>query len=360
MMRHDPTLIVTRLIVERNKRAVYDERFHVGVNVVRGENSSGKSTILNCIFYGLGGDLADWSEAALLCTRVILEVHLNGNPATLSRDISRQHGQSMEIFGGEYEIARQAPISQWIRYPYRRSSSLESFSQALFRLLGIPEVSSDVSGNITMHQILRLLYSDQLSPVESLFRHEGRFDSPALRDAIGRLLAGAYESTLYENDVKLRELTREFDSKDTENGLTLDWLDGQRRLLEQERAALQTEIEAAEQKLYTSTADDEITLKAQEQIFAEVQRLQAELGQARQERDAMMLGMADSAAFITALEHKLAALNDADVTGSILETCGSMFARPVMRRWKQRWKFSRWLAICAKLHSTQSALAVVS
>ena len=35
-MRFEPTLIVTRVIVERNDRAVYDEAFHEGVNVVRG------------------------------------------------------------------------------------------------------------------------------------------------------------------------------------------------------------------------------------------------------------------------------------------------------------------------------------
>lgn len=80
-MRFDPTMIVKRLIVERHGQAVYNEPFHAGVNIIRGENSSGKSTILNCIFYGLGGDLTDWSEVAKLCSRVLLEVELNGNTA---------------------------------------------------------------------------------------------------------------------------------------------------------------------------------------------------------------------------------------------------------------------------------------
>jgi AAA domain-containing protein len=235
-MRYDPTLIVTRLVIQRNEQSVYDERFHDGVNVVRGENSSGKSTILNCIFYGLGGDLTDWSEVALLCTRIFLEVQLDGKPATLSRAISKTSGQPMEIFGGDYDASRLAPRAEWTLYPYRRSTSLESFSQALFRLLGIPEVASDISGNITIHQILRLLYSDQLSPVEELFRHESRIDSPALRDAVGRLLAGAYEAALYDNEVKIRDLSREFEAKSAElrslfavlgqsgHNLTLDWL----------------------------------------------------------------------------------------------------------------------------------------
>ena len=325
-MLYEPTLIVTRLVVERNEHTVYDEPFHTGVNVIRGENSSGKSTILNCIFYALGGDLADWSETALLCTRVLVEVKINGHFATLSRDIAPQHGQPMEILGADYQVARTAPRTEWVRYPYRRSANQESFSQALFRLLGIPEVASDLSGNLTMHQILRLLYADQLSPVENLFRHDTRFDPPALRDAIGRLLAGAYEGALYENEVTLRDLTREFDAKNgelrslfavlgkTDQTLTLDWLDGQRRSLEAERVALQTQIENAERRLYSAASDDQLTLKAQEDIFSEVQGLQEALGKARQERDALMLSIADSAAFIAALEHKLAALNDASAT----------------------------------------------
>jgi predicted ATP-dependent endonuclease of OLD family len=89
MIRFDPCLIVRRLVVKRGVHIAYDERFHVGVNVVRGDNSSGKSTILNFIFFGLGGDLSklDWSGHALQCDHVWLEVELNGNPAVLRRKI---------------------------------------------------------------------------------------------------------------------------------------------------------------------------------------------------------------------------------------------------------------------------------
>jgi uncharacterized protein YdcH (DUF465 family) len=326
MMRYDPTLIVTRLVVKRSERSVYDEKFHLGVNVIRGDNSSGKSSILNFIFYGLGGDLSDWSETALLCNRVLVEVQLNGKTATLSRDISEQSGQPMEIFGGDYETSEKAPRAEWIRYPYRRSATQESFSQALFRLLDIPEVASEVSGNITIHQLLRLLYADQLSPIDNLFRHDSRFDPPSLRDAVARLLAGAFEAALYDNEVKLRDLTREFDAKNgelrsllavlgtTEDGLTLDWIAAQRRSLEEERDKIQADIEKRERDLYVSAKSDELTLRAQEEAYAKVQRVQHELGMARQERDALMLAIADSTAFISSLENKLKALDDASTT----------------------------------------------
>jgi rubrerythrin len=323
MTRFDPSLIVTRLIVQRNEHIVYDEAFHEGVNVIRGENSSGKSTILNCIYYGLGGDLADWSETALLCTRVIVEVRFNGSLATLTREISKDTGQPMEIFGGSYTESQSAGRTDWIRYPYRRSASQESFSQAIFRLLGIPEVASDASGNLTIHQILRLLYSDQLSPVEALFRRELRFDSPNLRDAIGRLLCGAYENRLYQNDVLIRDKDREFISLNaelrslfavigkTEHSLTLDWLEGERRNLAEQQKKTQAEIEAAEHEVYSTADADKLTLKSQNDAYATVVRLQAELSRLRGERDALALSAADSANFIRNLEQKISALGDA-------------------------------------------------
>jgi len=321
-MRFEPTLIVKRLVVERNGLAVYDERFHVGVNIIRGENSSGKSTILNFIFYGLGGDLADWSEVARLCSRVLVEIEVNGKVATLSREISTERGQPMEIFGGDFETSKKSPRDEWVRYPYARSQSKESFSQALFRLLGIPEVASETTGNITINQILRLLYADQLSPVESLFKFDTAFDSPVLRDTIGRLLCGAYDSKLYQNELQIRAWQREFDTVSGElrslvavlgkadQGLTLDWIEGQRRVLNEERSALQAQIDSAERQIFTSTAADQLTLKAQEEAYAAVQQLQAELGNAKQERDSLELNILDSDAFIASLKNKIAALND--------------------------------------------------
>ena len=157
MIRFSPTLIVNRVVIERNGAVVYGGSFHRGVNILRGDNSSGKSTILNFIFYGLGGDLSDWSDVAQLCTRVVIEASFNSMVATLAREISTEAGRPMEIFAGTYEASRLAPAVEWKRYPYRRSTSLESFSQVLFRLLGIPEVANDETGNLTVHQILRLL-----------------------------------------------------------------------------------------------------------------------------------------------------------------------------------------------------------
>lgn len=123
--------------------------------------------------------------------------------------------------------------------------------------MGVPEVSSDLSGHITMNQILRLLYADQLSPVEQIFRVMP-FDRADLRDTVGRLLCGAYDSTVYDNEQRVRELDKEFDTVNgqlrslfsvlgkADQGFTYDWIDAQRSVLERERVEIGNAIQIAE------------------------------------------------------------------------------------------------------------------
>jgi len=332
MMRFDPSLFVSRLVIEANGRPVYDEGFHQGLNIIRGENSSGKSTILNFIFYGLGADLSEWSEAARRCSRVVIEAELSGKPVTLSREVSETTGQAMEIFGGPYDLAQRAPRAEWSRYPYRRSESRESFSQAIFRLLGLPEVRNELSGNVTVHQILRLLYADQLSPIDELFRAE-RFDSALLRDTVGRLLCGAYDMRLYENELRLRELDKELEGISGElkslfavigrtgEALTYEWIEAERHRLAEEQRGIQAQIEEAERKLFSATDMDAATRAGQDEAYGEVQRLQEELGRLKAQRDALAMEMADSDRFLLNLEEKLTALGDAsEIASTIVDT----------------------------------------
>lgn len=332
MMQFEPVLIVRRLVVLKGAKSVYDEKLHPGVNVIRGENSSGKSTVLNFIYYGLGGDLTEWSEAALLCSKVYLEVELNGLVVTLARDVADSANMPMDVFNGSYDISLAQPASSWKRYPYRRSLTTESFSQVIFRLLNIPEVATDVSGNVTMHQILRLLYADQLSPVDEIFRFE-RFEQKNIRDTVGRLLCGAYTSNLYDNEQSLRKMRKEFDRIDAQlrnlfivlgraeqELVSADWLQAEYQELYRRKGELEQQIEALERKQLTM-AREEISLKAQEHAYNLVQKSQIKLSSLKQMRDSLLLDIADSTEFINGLKEKIENLRDSAV---VAQTVGDV------------------------------------
>jgi hypothetical protein len=214
MTNDRPYLFLNRLVVVTHSGAIaYDEKFHRGVNIIRGQNSSGKSTIANFIFYALGGDYNNWTTEALKCRDVIVEVEINGAVITLKRHITQGGLQPMSIFFDSYEESKKDSIN-WQTYPYKQgtASNTASFTNVLFNALSFPEVKSDLDSNITIHQILRLLYIDQDTPTQSLFRFE-RFDLPLTRQAISEVLLGVYDDTLYTQRLAYRNAVKENDEK---------------------------------------------------------------------------------------------------------------------------------------------------
>lgn len=213
MTQYNPFLKINRLVIfTLDGHVAYDQQFHDGVNIIRGQNSSGKSTIANFIFYILGGDFKKWTTAALKCGDVYGEVFVNSEPITLKRTINNSGNQSMSIFWGTYEEAIKSSSEGWQIYPYRRSDSKKSFSNALFLSLGFPELRGDVDSNITMHQILRMLYIDQKSLTLDLLMTDN-FDSSITRKTIADLLFGVYDDSLYSDKLNLRESEKDHEIK---------------------------------------------------------------------------------------------------------------------------------------------------
>ncbi|CAH8188905.1 Exonuclease SbcC [Vibrio aestuarianus] len=81
-------LFINRLVVHGSGKIVYDQKFHLGVNIIRGKNGTGKSTIMDLLNYGLGAEITEWTEHQIQCDWVALEVTVNGHIVTLKRDIT--------------------------------------------------------------------------------------------------------------------------------------------------------------------------------------------------------------------------------------------------------------------------------
>jgi hypothetical protein len=197
MIQYNPYLKLNKLLIFTNDgKIAYNQSFHDGVNIIRGHNSSGKSTIANFIFYVLGGDFNKWTAKAFRCKEVIAEIEINSAKITLKRSISDKGGQPMSLFWGSYEESKITGTENWEIYPYKRSETKKSFSNALFVALGFPELRGDVDSNITMHQILRLIYIDQKSLTGDLLLTDS-FDSSITRTTVADLMLGVYDDSLY-------------------------------------------------------------------------------------------------------------------------------------------------------------------
>lgn len=325
MTQFNPFLKLNRLVILSEQGTIaYDESFHDGVNIIRGHNSSGKSTISNFIMYALGGHFTKWTTAALLCGDVFAEVQINSEPITLKRTVSTNRNQPMSIFWGNYLDGIKS-VEGWQIFPYNRSESKKSFSNALFTSLGFPELRGDVDSNITMHQILRMLYLDQKSLTLDLLMTES-FDSAITRKTISDLLFGVYDDSLYTDKISLRDSEKDFEvkrkqldgierifrSSDTEtNPNTIKALidDGENEIL-----SIDQYIELLEQDAISVIKEKEEKQLTIVGIKKELIDRRAELSLLQSKINDYEFELIDSEDFIISLENRAVALNDSLLT----------------------------------------------
>lgn len=219
-------LFLKRLVVYTNKGEIaYDQEFHKGVNIICGDNSSGKSTITHFIFFALGGEFNDFVPEARECQVVYAEIESNGTVFTLKRyiEISEKtkkiNGRiALHLFWGTFQESLNPPSNlYWQKFEYNTTDNKKSFSNVLFEILNLPEVKEE--NNITIHQILRLLYIDQESPTSSLFYYD-EFDKQTSREAVSDLLLGIYNQDLYDFKVDLYKSEKQLDEIKSEIKIT--------------------------------------------------------------------------------------------------------------------------------------------
>lgn len=314
--------MLKRLIVRANADTVYDQLFHEGVNIIRGNNSSGKSTILDFIFHVLGGEVVVWKSAAALCTEVFAEVDINGAIITLHRVRRDQPKTPLSIFMGPLTEALNHKVEGWKTHPYSPARDNETFTTVLFRLLGFPEVKADNEGNITIHQALRLSYIDQISRTTSLMREED-WDSPMKRKVVADLLFGVYDNELYDLQIHARLLEQELKDITEQIKYNTDLLDAvgdgldavkllkrNEELVEElEKINLAIEEAATQEKAIKNTADAELNKLRTKVLFEK-----EEVAKIDDYIEGLKLEMKDSEFFISNLERKLRAIEESLAT----------------------------------------------
>lgn len=332
MMRFDPSIRLSRLVIIKEGRRAYDENFHPGVNIIRGVhgegNSVGKSTISDLIFYSLGGDLTVWKDEAKLCDYTIAEVIINGNQVTLRREIKDKARQPMAIFFGDFEASQISGSDGWQLYPYQRYQDRQSFTQVIFRLLDMPELPAEAESNITVHQLLRLMYVDQITPVDRIFRFEAH-DSALRRQAVGDLLCGVFDDRIYPAQLELRSKEREYDVATQQfgtlnrvlarvgEGFNLSVVEDRHRKVKLQISETQAEIEQLQKRRFSTKKPDN-----EQGIIDTLQndliKINNDLTNIRLKTNSLEYSIQDANLLIKEIEHTLVRLKEGEVALSAI------------------------------------------
>lgn len=322
-----PTLKVEHLIVFQGGHRAFDCKFHSGVNVIRGRNSSGKTTIMDMLAFSLGAENIRWKPEALMCSETMVGVQLNGHDACLRREISKESQRPMFIFWGNIEDAINAAPHQWERFPFKRSIHQTSFSQALFTALEMPFAQGDGASNLTFHQILRVLYADQPSVHSPIFRND-LFDSTLTREMVGGYLSGVYDDELYSAQLRIREVNVQLSKHQSElrgifnvlgrSGQTPDLAFSDNKISELEIA--RSELTDA---IIQLKEERNLPKKEANQARAKADDLRSKLNEARKKESILKddlaiieLDLGDSYLFVRELEARVQNLNESKETRS--------------------------------------------
>lgn len=216
---NETTLIIKRVVIKSTFKIVYDQKFHEGLNVIRGYNGTGKSTIMELISYGLGGDIKKhrWKKEALECSNITLELELNCKPYVFRRAIEEETSKpQIMIFEGTFEESQEVNKG-WTCYKNSKSDTRKSYSMQIFELLGMQQHITADSESLTMHQLLRILYIDQDTPAPKIFRTEPfTYDKESMRKAIGEYAFGFDDLKAHALRQKLYVANKKFNKLDEE------------------------------------------------------------------------------------------------------------------------------------------------
>lgn len=314
-------LLLNRLLIFKQGAAVYDEIFHKGVNIIRGENGVGKSTISNAIYYLLGGDFTKWLPEIEKCDFIMGEIELNEKIVTVKREITRVPMQPMSIYYNDYEKASKDSTG-WIVYPYKRSSKGLSFSQVLFKALEYPEIETADDEYITFNQALRLMYIDQTSPLDELMK-DIEFDSPLIRRTTGDLLFGVYDNALFNLQLLVKNLRKNESEYETELKLlrnvyeTIDITSLEKSIKEADEQLIKIDATLKDRESVKVLKADKKSIKLAA-LQDEVGKLSEELQAKLNEQNLLKLDQVDSQQFIGELNDQILALETSDSIRAML------------------------------------------
>tara|TARA_R110001606_G_scaffold292091_1_gene440030 strand:+ start:1772 stop:3703 length:1932 start_codon:yes stop_codon:yes gene_type:complete len=326
-MTNNTTLIINRVVIAQSGHYVYDQNFHTGLNVIRGENGVGKSSIIELISYGLGADIKkiNWKKEALLCSEIVIELKINKLPYVFKRKIEGDSKKPpIHIFEGSYTDS-QIDNSKWTKYGYIKTDLKKSFAMQIFSLLGYEQYSTDDNQSLTMHQIMRLLYVDQDTPSSKIFRLEPFvYDRESLRKAIGDFMFGLDDLEAHKTRQELITATKTFE-KLNEETLTIFKVLGKSNLkvttasIENEIKTLYESLEKTNQsqldlKRDSIHADNEKLTKRAIEINKKISLSSSSISRMEERLLEISYDISNSQEFITTIQHRESSLRNSQLT----------------------------------------------
>lgn len=320
-------LFIERLVILAGSKRVYDQPFHPGINILRGWNTTGKSTVMELLVFGLGAEFTLWNEHQSKCDWIVVQLNINGFTLTVKRERTETGKSPMLFFEGTIDESMK-DSENWQRFPSRRSDDKHSYSQQLFEILGLPQHKTDDSKNLTMHQILRLVYVDQLSATDKVLNADPVYDNVTIRRAIGEYLLGLDDLESHNLRQDLITENKEFERFNGELKAIYKMFGNDASLIN--RQTLINDLNGAQEAINELVdrraaiqrgQEDEVDVEAKARISErqqEIDRLNSDITNNISLRHATNVELIDTRQFLEALEYRKVGLSQSQLVSQEL------------------------------------------
>lgn len=159
MNNNKPSIIINQLILVGTRKN-YTIPFTEGVNIIYGDSATGKSSVLECINYLLGGSKLIYDREIAASVRfIMMEVQLNGKPHVIKRNIFRP-GDLIEVYTSDLKSSENI-------FPKKLAPTFDGkpgqdgyFSDFLMTAINIPHVKMRQAPSKVDSQMVRLSFRD--------------------------------------------------------------------------------------------------------------------------------------------------------------------------------------------------------
>jgi len=207
----DNTLLINRLRVTGDLGCDYT--FGPGLNIFKGSNSTGKTTLMWFIDFAFGSGVSSKDFVSPVkenCEWVYLDITINEKDFTIKRNLRTP--QNIDVYEGNYQNLSELLTRQGKAYGRTQSKKKESLTSFFFNNLGIQQsrvpISQAKMANYSWRNLMSLIFvrQDRWNGILAQYNFQ-----PEMKSAIFEVFMGIDDASINQQEEEKRETSKLLD-----------------------------------------------------------------------------------------------------------------------------------------------------
>lgn len=209
--------LLLKNLVLHGHRKDYRVPFHPGINIIYGDADTGKSSILRLIYYLLGGkEIKLDKEITSSVKYATLELHINGRPYCISRDIFNA-SKDIDVYFCEFSKISNSFPEKYKSSVTKGDEQNKSLSDFLLEALEFPSVrlkqaptkDSSETARLSFLDLFKFMYLDQDDVGSANMLNIGNYILETKNRETLKYIFNVLDSSISELEVEISKITHD-------------------------------------------------------------------------------------------------------------------------------------------------------